>query len=155
MTCRVVEANLHYFWTSSLDRGEFHAPAALPPGDGPQVHIWQEAVWTPERGRGSQEKSLLYLLRIEPRPSSPLTDWATPAPPLLRSWYYYYYYYFYYLIRTWLIICCWATCTSPQRRLAQSLGWPPVPPFAGQSRKRTSNPASRILHEMSCKFPFS
>jgi hypothetical protein len=35
------------------------------------------------------------------------------------------------------------------------IGWPPVPPFAGQSRKLTSNPASRILHEMSLKFPFS
>jgi hypothetical protein len=31
----------------------------------------------------------------------------------------------------------------------------PVPPFAEQSRKLTSNPASRILHEMSRKFPFS
>jgi hypothetical protein len=38
---------------------------------------------------------------------------------------------------------------------APCLGWPPVPPFAGQSWKLTSNPVSHILHEMSCKFPFS
>jgi hypothetical protein len=43
--------------------------------------------------------------------------------------------------------------TAPMR--AVCLGWPPVPSFAGQSRKLTSNPASRILHEMTHKFPFS
>jgi hypothetical protein len=36
-----------------------------------------------------------------------------------------------------------------------SIGWPPVSPFARQSRKLTSNPASRILHEMSRKFLFA
>jgi hypothetical protein len=47
------------------------------------------------------------------------------------------------------------TVTSLPFLHVSDVGWPPVPPFAGQSRKLTSNPASHILHEMSRKFPFS
>jgi hypothetical protein len=52
--------------------GQFHVPAALPPGREPQVSIWEEAGWaTSQPGRGNEEKNSQPLPEIESRSSSP------------------------------------------------------------------------------------
>jgi hypothetical protein len=46
---------------------QLHAPAALPPGKEPIVHIGQEAGWALSRsGRGGEEKNSQLLPRLEP-----------------------------------------------------------------------------------------
>jgi hypothetical protein len=78
----------YLFSTSALDGGEWSASRpgrALPPGNGPQVPIGQEAGWAPE---------LVWTQRIEETSSASVgdrtpvvqsvvrhyTDWATPTP---------------------------------------------------------------------------
>jgi hypothetical protein len=51
---------------------QFHAPAALPPGQEPPVPIEQDAGWAPIRsGRSGVDKTIIPLLGIEPRLSIP------------------------------------------------------------------------------------
>jgi hypothetical protein len=80
------------FSTSALDGGEWSAPrpgCPLPPGNGPQVPIVQEAGWAPEPVWTQRlEENLLPLPGID-RPVDQAvvrhyTDWATPAPIIIK-----------------------------------------------------------------------
>jgi hypothetical protein len=58
------------FFTSALDGGELHDPAALPPGKSPLVHIGYEVGWASEPVWTMWGK-LLLCQEIVPGPSSP------------------------------------------------------------------------------------
>jgi hypothetical protein len=52
--------------------GQLQAPAALPPGEEPLVHLGQEAGWAPIRsGRGGEFPAPFGNRNLEPQSSSP------------------------------------------------------------------------------------